>query len=361
MERKDSWLIINKVLPDKTKYRCCFCTIGPSALICSALICILSSAIALYSSKVWILDLATLFIPQYVVIQLIFLISLIYGFKKVTSVNRAILIFLTIGGLAINFKQIAPFYTENLTRTASATFPKKMSGTSVKNLSITILNLWSINPYPQRAINYLKRRNSDIIILIEVNKKWNTHLQKLSSYEHKIIDEREGNFGMAVFSKLEILSKTIHKVTKKQIPLIECNLKLSPSTTINLIAAHPTPPKHLTYFKLRTKYLKFLTHLIKKRTKVNPNYKSNLVVAGDLNTTPWSPYFKEILSNNDLVDSATSIKGGGVIFTWPAVMPLLLVPFDHCLTSKDIVIKERTQGPFVWSDHYPLEITLGTN
>ena len=47
-------------------------------------------------------------------------------------------------------------------------------------------------------------------------------------------------------------------------------------------------------------------------------------------------------------------SGFGILPTWPTFMPVLYIPIDHCLVTKEIdIIKLRT-GRNVGSDHLPL-------
>jgi endonuclease/exonuclease/phosphatase (EEP) superfamily protein YafD len=76
---------------------------------------------------------------------------------------------------------------------------------------------------------------------------------------------------------------------------------------------------------------------------------------GDLNVTPWSPYFQELLAATGLRDSA---RGWGLQPSWPTMSLLLRVPIDHCLISPELHVTERTLGPDIGSDHFPLLVTL---
>jgi len=44
--------------------------------------------------------------------------------------------------------------------------------------------------------------------------------------------------------------------------------------------------------------------------------------------------------------------------TWPTFSPLLEIPLDHLLHTKDVTIVNREIGVDVGSDHYPLIVDL---
>jgi endonuclease/exonuclease/phosphatase (EEP) superfamily protein YafD len=76
-----------------------------------------------------------------------------------------------------------------------------------------------------------------------------------------------------------------------------------------------------------------------------------LVLLGDLNTTSWSPHFRDLINTAGLKDSRA---GFGIQPTWPAGTPPLWIPLDHCLVSPEIKVHDRRVGPNVGSDHFPV-------
>jgi endonuclease/exonuclease/phosphatase (EEP) superfamily protein YafD len=82
------------------------------------------------------------------------------------------------------------------------------------------------------------------------------------------------------------------------------------------------------------------------------------ILIGDLNTTVWSPYFSQLVEESGLRDAR---KGFGVVPTWPTDFPtpLMRIPIDHCLVSRDIRVVNIGAGPRVGSDHLPLIVDLG--
>jgi endonuclease/exonuclease/phosphatase (EEP) superfamily protein YafD len=79
------------------------------------------------------------------------------------------------------------------------------------------------------------------------------------------------------------------------------------------------------------------------------------VVAGDLNMSPWSPFFRRFMKKSGLKDSEDSF---GFQPTWPTYQPILYLPLDHVLVSRDIAIVDRRIGAKVGSDHLPVVVDL---
>ena len=64
-----------------------------------------------------------------------------------------------------------------------------------------------------------------------------------------------------------------------------------------------------------------------------------------------SPFYKNIVKSGKLRNARS---GFGILPTWPTFMPLVYIPIDHLLVSKEIgVLKVRT-GRNIGSDRLPL-------
>ena len=76
-----------------------------------------------------------------------------------------------------------------------------------------------------------------------------------------------------------------------------------------------------------------------------------VIVAGDFNTTPWSPHFRDLLATTGLRDAGT---GRGWLPTWPGRLGPAGIPIDHVLVRGEVAVTGLRRGPDVGSDHYPL-------
>jgi endonuclease/exonuclease/phosphatase (EEP) superfamily protein YafD len=85
--------------------------------------------------------------------------------------------------------------------------------------------------------------------------------------------------------------------------------------------------------------------------------KSNapVIVLGDLNFTPWSPYFRELLRDGGLRNTS---QGHGLHASWPALLPMGRIPLDHCLVSPEIRVSNKQVGPYIGSDHLPVMVEV---
>jgi endonuclease/exonuclease/phosphatase (EEP) superfamily protein YafD len=76
-----------------------------------------------------------------------------------------------------------------------------------------------------------------------------------------------------------------------------------------------------------------------------------VVLLGDLNCTPWSPAFHDLLAVGGLSDAA---KGKSLAATWQSRVPIVGLPIDHVLVGRAVGVQDRRVGPDVGSDHLPV-------
>ena len=83
-----------------------------------------------------------------------------------------------------------------------------------------------------------------------------------------------------------------------------------------------------------------------------------MIVAGDINMTPWSPVMADFLATTSL---ASVRSGRGTLPTWPAWSPVLRVPIDHIFYSPAFAVESVDRIPVRGSDHIGLvsRLTIG--
>jgi len=80
-----------------------------------------------------------------------------------------------------------------------------------------------------------------------------------------------------------------------------------------------------------------------------------LAVIGDLNVSPFSPYYDRLLRNGRL---HRCHGDGRWTPTWPTLFPPLYIQLDHCLTTDNVRSWDFRRGEYVGSDHVPILVTL---
>lgn len=183
----------------------------------------------------------------------------------------------------------------------------------------------------------------DIVVLEEISSRWMPDLTWLTnSHPHAIVQPREDNFGIGLFSRFPLTEGKVVAVGGAGVPSILATVDTG-HTKLRMVATHPLPPGGPDYSRWRDEQLDLLPGYVQSPLPV--------LLLGDLNVTPWNAHFRRFLARTGLQDSA---RGYGVQPTWPTYNPLLRIPIDHCLYSAGISIHGRRVGADVSSDHYPL-------
>jgi len=215
-------------------------------------------------------------------------------------------------------------------------------------MRLVSLNVHTENEQRGLVLKYLQNADADIILLMEVNADWMTALQPLRITHPQVIAEpRDDNFGMALFSRLPLTNSSVVEIGQAEVPSITTTIDLG-GQQVFLLGTHPLPPGSAAYAGLRNEQLREIARLIRRS-------QLPALVAGDLNCTPWSPYFSDLLRESGLKNLAPAC---GLYGSWPAWLPLARIPIDHCLVSPLLQVVGKQFGPPVGSDHLPLVIDL---
>lgn len=211
-----------------------------------------------------------------------------------------------------------------------------------------LLNVNTHSGDPVRVARMVNETNPQVLVLEEISARWLVDLEgALRAYPHSQVSPREDNFGIGLFSKFPLSNARVVNIGEAQLPSIIADVTME-STTLTVVATHPPPPVGERYSRWRNSQLDLMPDHV-------PKVGLPILLLGDLNVSPWSPHFRRLLKRTGLRDSA---KGRGVQPSWPAGNPLLWIPIDHCLYSREVTILQRTIGPDVGSDHYPVIVDM---
>ncbi len=283
----------------------------------------------------WLLDLTSHFRVQYLVIQLLCLLLFLI-------VRRGKLIIITLLFISINAIQIVPWYIP-------ASRPTFSNNPGIEKLKILLINVHTSNTEYAKTMQYIKEMDPDLLALEEINERWLAALSSvLTRFPYRKIILREGNFGIALFSRLPLQDPVVKYFGRVKIPNILSQVSLT-RNPVTILFTHVLPPSSVRYFRVRNTQLE-------KIASSREEFGERLILIGDLNTTSWSYYYRRFISRMRLRDSR---KGFGLQPSWPTMEPFLRIAIDHCFVSEEIVVLDRRIGPDIGSDHYPVYIELG--
>lgn len=323
--------------------------------------CILT-AMALMGDKGWVWSLTTHFRVQYLLVQApaFFYISLRYWQKSHPHGPRKIDQWLSLVVLAcfmgLNLAAILPYYLPRPLSEEAQTF-------SGKPLKLMHMNVFGYkNTDTRRVVSAIQSENPDVVDLVEYTEPWQRSLEAstiLKRYPYRVA----GRGHIALYSKRPLEKARLVYAGKQQVAnqaniIAQLWVNHRPLT---LLVAHPASP-------IRPSHLTWLQESFQTWQQERTRLGKNLVVVGDLNTSPWSVEFKTLTEKTGLRDSQLGL---GIQPSWPMSLPLLgipngpnlltrllQIPIDHALVSENIVVLDRHTGPFVGSDHLPVIVTL---
>lgn len=293
----------------------------------------LATGCSLAARHWWVFELLSHFRCQYAVITAVLLFSF-------ATLKRAGFVCLAAAIFIANFWELAPFLLP-----AEST----VHGPHSHTLRIVTLNLHWRNDDPQATVEFIHQSTPDIIVLEEVTENWQRVLQGLiSEFPHQRISTHKGVFGIAILSRFPLLESLVIESPSARTPSILAKLKWKSDRVITVIASHTLPPTSRARARQRNAQLNELAALIQQQAQP-------IIVAGDLNITPWSPWFQDLLTTTKLQDNR---KGFGIQATFPSWQPCLRIPIDHVLTSPEIETISFQAGPYLGSDHLPVVCDL---
>ncbi|MDQ7917617.1 endonuclease/exonuclease/phosphatase family protein [Mesonia sp. MT50] len=234
-----------------------------------ALVLLALSFVPYFLYQIWWIDIFSNFQVQYLVLMLLLL--LIFAVQK----NMKWILFLSVG-IIFSAYQIYPFYVN-----ASA----EAKHETEELISIASINVLSSNKDVAAVAEFIKEKNPDILMLVELTPRWDQDLvEVLRTYDYQLKEVREDNFGIGVWSKIPVELDILY-FSKYQLPSILLSYKAE-GTSLSLIATHPFPPVGQQQFEQRNRQLQKIAAFL---TTEKPQ---NAVVIGDLNTSSFSRNFK---------------------------------------------------------------------
>ena len=284
----------------------------------------------------WLLDLTSHFRWYWLLMALVCLAA---SWRRVGRVAVACLAVAVLGNAWPMLPYWLPFSTPR---------PATEAGPERPSLSLVSVNVLTSNRDTQAVLDYVRGRDPDVAIVLEVNAAWARALDGLSDRRpHSITQPREDNFGIALFTKQPPREHRIMEFGDAGVPTIVATFA-DPAGAYTVIATHPVPPKGPDYTRDRDAQLLAIAEFV----AASP---LPCIVAGDLNATPWSAAFRDLVTRGSLVDSAL---GRGVQATWNARAWAPRIPIDHVLVPPGTAVLRRAVGPDVGSDHFPVEAEI---
>lgn len=219
-----------------------------------------------------------------------------------------------------------------------------------KPLDIMVYNVLQYNEEYQNLVELIKRRNPDVVFLLETNKKWMDSIKEATKdYEYKIEVPLENTYGLLFYSRLPVKNQEVNYLISTEIPSIIADIEYN-KQIIRLYGLHPTPPVPQENEESTERDAEIL--LIGKKAK---EYQKASIVFGDLNDVAWSRTTRLFLKTSKMLDPR---RGRGMFSTFHAKHWFLRWPLDHFFLSSQFRLVEMIREPNIGSDHFPISIKV---
>ncbi|NQU62454.1 MAG: endonuclease/exonuclease/phosphatase family protein [Rhodospirillales bacterium] len=288
----------------------------------------LATGLSFLGPWAWLLDILADFRVPYAVAAACLLLAALILKRGPAMALAAVL-------LAINGFTLAPYFD--------------MASDDQAPLKVIHFNLNLHNKDTDATLDYLRRENADVVVVLEMTDAWRQALDTLSDiYAHrffppfcKCLNPKRLGLGIGILAKRawEDAGVVNSEATNRTLAAWVRFPAASPSLTV--AGVHMSAPfiQPAGYQEIE---IDSLASMVKK-------INGPVIMAGDFNMTPFSARYGALLRKSGLRRA-----GGGLNASWPSVLAPLGLPIDHMLVGPGIARAVMQTGPQLGSDHLPV-------
>jgi endonuclease/exonuclease/phosphatase (EEP) superfamily protein YafD len=209
-----------------------------------------------------------------------------------------------------------------------------------------LLNAYYKNhDYPE-ILALLREKQPEVAVLVEVTPGLARALDLLADdFPYRRAYPRLDSGGVAILSRQPLESVARYPFGAWKRPVVVARTRIG-GRPVTVVGMHPYSSRAVAESEFRRFQMQAVGDFL-------ADLRGPVLLLGDLNVTPWSPLFADLLAESGLRDAR---KGFGVLPTYPALFPPLWMPLDHCLTSADVAVRGFRVGPRAGSDHLPVVV-----
>ena len=293
-------------------------------VFCVALVVVLN-LVPLTARLYWTLELTTHFRVQYLVVT-----AVVLAFAALRREWLAVAILVAAG--AVSAAPVLPYLPRGPEAAAS-------SGAAAP-LKVLTVNVSYRQFQQRRLLEILREAHPDIVVVQELTPHAERVLASLDTelpYFRKF--PADGQYGIGLWSRHELESS--ETIALGRLPAIEAQVR-GPSGSFTVIGVHLSAP--VTRRRAAARNQQLVELAARSAAVAGP-----LIVAGDFNTTPYSPYFADWLEAAHLIDSR---RGRTLSPSWPTMLRLAAIPIDHVAVNDGFTILSHRRLPNFESDHF---------
>lgn len=226
--------------------------------------------------------------------------------------------------------------------------PPAISELAADPLTIMHFNMFANNFDVNAIETAIREVQPDMVMLVETNSQTYRQLQQslLAEYPYQL-PERRDEFDAATtfFSRYPIPGgQSIFTVNpRSQLGVFHTQVTVN-KQALDFYGMHTASPRSEYRVKIRNQQLIETARYIRTRSAGAP-----LIIAGDMNTSPWNDAFRVFMSATGTYNSD---RMSGVNGTWPTWLPRpLRIPIDHVLVNAAFCQADSDTMLIPGSDH----------
>lgn len=289
---------------------------------------VLAHVLPLGSKLWWVIELTSHFRVQYLAATLIVLVGLALRRR-----HRTLAVLAAAGVVSavavVPYLPLAP--------------PAALAGAPLKVMTLNI----SFRQFsPRRLREIIRDENPDVLVAQELTPYADRELAQLDEqFPYRFKLPADGAYGIALWSRLELTD--VRPLAIARLPAIQARVR-SPGGNFTVLGVHLSAPTSARRAESRRIEL---NELAARSAAVD----GPLLVAGDFNISPYSPYFVDWLKTTGLRDAR---RGRTLSVSWPTTLPIVGIPIDHVAVNDGFAILNHRRLPNFGSDHYGIVVEL---
>lgn len=306
-------------------------------LVLVAALFALVSGLSFLGSRHWAFDLLSHFRVQFAALALILCLLMIFTRQRAVAALLGLL-------AGIHGAEPAAYMLRQADIEAQAAAEPEAPLT----LTLAYHNLRNSDARLDELFAYLDEVKPDVLVLTEMDYARRADLFHglRPRFRHWVVNPGPSIFNVGVFSRHPRFELK-QVMTGSDWPML--HVRICPDETrgcLRVVALHAIPP---VGYRTKLRDAALLEAAARAREGEEP-----AVLVGDLNCTPWSPVFTEVLAEGRLRDR----NRAGLVGTWMSRSPLFGLPIDHILLGPGVEEEARSVGPAFGSDHFLLTARL---
>jgi endonuclease/exonuclease/phosphatase (EEP) superfamily protein YafD len=218
------------------------------------------------------------------------------------------------------------------------------SGVAIRVASANVRNG---NRTPEKVLDFIRASDADVVVLVDArDTQWRKILAQIGTlYPYRAPEGWRDGGRVVLFSRYRILQDEVVHPPAGRRPYLVTEMAMA-GRRFSVVGVHPSSPSPHDPSESRRRNRQ-LSHIA---SSVQASDRP-VIVAGDFNTSPWSPHFSDLLCATGLRNAA---EGYGYIATWPSCCSPAQIPLDHVLLKGPLAVTSMRRGPSIGSDHYPI-------